>query len=195
MSHITRRLSQVALVFYNNWYKMVKDKNEGTLRNAIIFDKIGSTPADYNMSWNTWFQYKVAFRGNATNFKTLSFNMKSSEFEFFYNTQVVHTKHTLKSGDVYFNTMKLSYDVENFALFSTHMRKCPTIITQVNRSFPFWIPGHKIPLTGIRAHEESDTTTLRDVIIAVMFIVIYYAILVNILLPIYFGRLMQSVRY
>ncbi|CAJ0603351.1 unnamed protein product [Cylicocyclus nassatus] len=74
-----------------------------------------------------------------------------------------------------------------FALFANQMDNCPTFISMVDESFPFWDRSKPkgmegVPGTGGRVY----TTVLREVTIASILVFFYYHILTKFILPVYF---------
>ncbi|VDO35133.1 unnamed protein product [Haemonchus placei] len=68
--------------------------------------------------------------------------------------------------------LKLAGSPKHFALFSTPPSSCSAVLSQISSSFPIWIPGRPIPVQGIEQKTPPDPTTLRDVIVAVIFIIV-----------------------
>ncbi|XGW16061.1 hypothetical protein V3C99_001482 [Haemonchus contortus] len=165
----------VMLLFFTNFFELQRQIKNGTMPNAIVFSRnISESP----------YSYSVLSRGDGKNFTRCEFNESHSEVEVHVSLQkIVEIRlpsETLK--------LKLTGSPKHFALFSTPPSSCSAVLSQISSSFPIWIPGRPIPVQGIEQKAPPDPTTLRDVIVAVIFIIVYYIVLVNFILPPYFNK-------
>ncbi|WKY02374.1 hypothetical protein Q1695_015988 [Nippostrongylus brasiliensis] len=78
------------------------------------------------------------------------------------------------------------------ALFATQMQYCPAFISMIDDRFDVWKRGDEIPIKGLAdpKSKKRATTTVRDVIIAILAIVAYYYCLTMFILPAYFNIVM-----
>ncbi|VDL75007.1 unnamed protein product [Nippostrongylus brasiliensis] len=82
---------------------------------------------------------------------------------------------------------------EHFALFASE--GCPAAIVDVSGTFPDWLPIYRIPVQGKVVEKPPDPTTFRDVIIAVIIVIVYYLVLTNFILPLHFQLWMPLVGF
>ncbi|EYB85918.1 hypothetical protein Y032_0288g1476 [Ancylostoma ceylanicum] len=183
---------RVMLVFYKHLYDAIEDIAAGTQTAAVLFEKVSGKKSNVTEPWKDSFEYYVAVKGNQTSYLTSELSMDNGDI--FIHLQgnkrnYVTVKQTLKNGTTWEETVVLD-EPEHFALFSTNMEICPTAITKVNSEFDIWIPSRGINVKGIKDVVPPDPTTLRDVILAMIFITLYYLFLVDLVLPWYFDTWM-----
>ncbi|KAK6732354.1 hypothetical protein RB195_016627 [Necator americanus] len=179
---------RVMLIFYNNWYDMIEDIAAHRLQNGILFDKTKNKKPNGMELWKESFEYYVVLRGKEMNYFTSEFSMENGDISVKINKENVLMKQSFKNGTSWTEVLTFSTRWEHFSLFSTNSDMCPTAITKVDRSFPIWIPGRPIPVQGQKEKVPPDPATVRDVILAILFIILYYLFLVNIVLPWYFDK-------
>ncbi|KAK6742260.1 hypothetical protein RB195_009865 [Necator americanus] len=63
----------------------------------------------------------------------------------------------------------------------------PWRTAEVDSSFAVWLRNRRINVKGRTAASQEDTTVLRDVILAGLFIIFYYYCLTSFILPAYFN--------
>ncbi|KAL6734287.1 hypothetical protein Aduo_004845 [Ancylostoma duodenale] len=183
---------RVMLVFYNHLYYALEDIVAGTQQATVLFEKVTGGKSNVTEPWKESFDYYVALKGTQTSYLASELSMDNGDI--FIRLQrnsnnYVTVRQVLKNGTTWEETIAL-IQWEHFALFSTNMEICPTAITQVSSEFDIWIPGRKINAEGIKDVVPPDPTTLRDVILAIIFIILYYLFLVDLVLPWYFDTWM-----
>ncbi|WKY02372.1 hypothetical protein Q1695_015987 [Nippostrongylus brasiliensis] len=163
----------VIMAFFKNWFALERDIANGTPDHAILFS--GRKRSSHDTL------YSVA-TANTSHIEFASTNVLANlEIYAYIEPDMVRVFAANLALNLTFDRRIMP---EHFALFASG--GCPAAIVDVSGTFPDWLPIYRIPVQGKVVEKPPDPTTFRDVIIAVIIVIVYYLVLTNFILPLHF---------
>lgn len=181
----------VFISFFKHWIPLELFGPHLILNRAFVLQKLRSNLA-------TGFVYKMFEFRRSTKDNSIDdvLNQKSSEIPggfvaVFKGYDMHHTNIYLRSTPIFKIDEERKYTMKNmdanyFAIFATHMDRCPTFISEASEALGVWRRGQKIPMVGRSLDHQPRITVLRDLLIACIAIICYYYALNSLILPLYF---------